>query len=314
MDHQDQKPPTPLRHSCLYECRVAHRRLAPKQHHFEYGLFLAHLDLDELDTLDRSLRLFSRNRRNWYEFRDSDHLQHPRAEGPGLKASATAWLLAQGVKLPESTRMQLVTLPRVAGYVFNPVSFLFVSDSDGQPVCAVAEVGNTFGELKPYLVPLATTPGTNSAGSPIRFHCVVPKEFYVSPFSDLEVRFDFRLRAPGERLEIVVNDVTSDGRVLLLSSLVGERRPLTDRELLRLTLRYPLVTLRVITLIHWHALRLWWKRLPWYRKSADPHLQRGVYRPHGLLAPQASAPDTRIQNPTPLPDSTLRAPFSRPLS
>lgn len=311
MEHLDQRPPTSLRHSCLYECRVAHRRLAPRQHQFEYGLFLAHLDLDELDTLDRSLRLFSRNRRNWYEFRDADHLEHPQAEGPGLKASVTAWLLGQGVTLPESTRIQLVTLPRVAGYVFNPVSFLFVSNADGQPLCAVAEVGNTFGELKPYLIPVANSSSPTPAGSPVRFHCVVPKEYYVSPFSDLDVCFDFRLRAPGERLEIVVNDVTPDGRVLLLSSLVGERRPLTDRELIRLTIRYPLVTLRVITLIHWHALQLWWKRLPWHRKSADPHLQRGVFRPHGSLPAPASAP---VPSSSAIPDPTLRAPFSRPLS
>lgn len=313
MERQDQNPPTPLRHSCLYECRVAHRRLAPNRHQFEYGLFLACLDLDELDATDRSLRLFSRNRRNWYEFRDTDHLEHPQAEGPGLKASITAWLHDQGVSLPEAPRMQVVTLPRVAGYVFNPVSFLFVSDSGGHPLCAVAEVGNTFGELKPYLIQLAAAPRTAPAGSPVRFHRVAPKEFYVSPFSDLEVRFDFRLRSPGDRLELVVNDVTPDGRVLLLSSVVGERRPLTDRELVRLTLRYPLVTLRVITLIHWHALQLWWKRLPWHRKSANAHLQRGVFRPHGSLTLPVSAPNARVPSPSPLPDPTLRAPFSRPL-
>jgi hypothetical protein len=116
-----------------------------------------------------------------------------------------------------------------------------------------------------------------------RFRITVPKHFYVSPFSPLDLCFDFRLRTPDERLEIGVNDVTADGKTILVSMLTGTRLPLTDGQLLRLTAKYPLVTLRVITLIHWHALKLWWKRLPLYRKAADTGLQRDVFRPHATL-------------------------------
>lgn len=281
-----------------------HHRLAPKQHRFRYGIFMLCLDLDELGALDRSLRTFSHGRWNLYTFRDDDHLRTGNAErgtrnGPaaavsgtgGLKSEITAWLATQGVTLPTDARITLVTLPRVLGHIFNPVSFFFCHASDGTPLCAVTEVQNTFGELKPYLVPVAGAQAPATAGdhSAIRdprsaFHRLVPKHFYVSPFSPLDLCFDFRLRTPGERLEIGVNDVTADGKTMLVTTLTGTRLPLTDGQLLRLTAKYPLVTLRVITLIHWHALKLWWKRLPWYRKGADIGLQRDVFRPHATLA------------------------------
>ncbi|MFO1461538.1 MAG: DUF1365 domain-containing protein [Verrucomicrobiota bacterium] len=274
--------------SCLYECRVLHHRRAPREHRFSYGLFLLSVDLDELPDLDRRLRLLSRNRRNLYELRDRDHLEFPTpGGGHDLKSSIRTWLSNQGIATDPDVRIQLITLPRVAGYVFNPVSFYFVTRAAGDPVCAVVEVGNTFGELKAYVVPpeaatLRETPGHH-------YRRVVPKEFYVSPFSNLDVQFDFNLKAPGDRLEIGINDVTTDGTVLLVSILTGQKRPLTDLQLIRLTAKYPLVTLRVISLIHWEAFRLWIKRLPWHRKAENPALQTGVHRPHASLR---SSPST----------------------
>jgi DUF1365 family protein len=291
-----------------------HHRLAPRQHRFRYGIFMLCLDLDELPTLDARLHTFSRNRWNLYAFRDSDHLEARslaredggaspgRVVAPGLKGEITDWLVTQGVSLPTDARITLVTLPRVLGYIFNPVSFYFCHTAGGAPLCAVTEVQNTFGELKPYLVPLDAE-GPDSAGNDRgrggeKFRRTVPKHFYVSPFSGLDVCFDFRLRTPGERLEIGVNDVTTEGQTLLVSTLTGTRRPLTDGQLLRLTAKYPLVTLRVITLIHWQALRLWWKRLPWHPKAARAALQRDLYRPHGSL--KRSRPDEVLISPAPV--------------
>jgi DUF1365 family protein len=164
----------------------------------------------------------------------------------------------------------------VLGYVFNPVSFYFVTLADGSPLCAIAEVGNTFGEQKPYLVPVETLPSDPATGTPARFRLIAPKHFYVSPFSPLDLRFDFKLRDPAEQLAIGVNDLNAANDTVLISALTGQRRPLTDAGLLRLTLRYPLVTLRVITLIHWQALRLWLKKIPFLRKAESPDLQRHV--------------------------------------
>ena len=135
-----------------------HHRLEPRAHQFEYGIFLACLDLDELEALDARLRFFSRNRRNWLEFRDSDHLPNPEESGPknqenehqkpNIKRALQAWLRQQGVSLADNDRVLLLTLPRIAGYVFNPVSFYFCTKASGEALCAVAEVGNTFGEIE----------------------------------------------------------------------------------------------------------------------------------------------------------------------
>jgi uncharacterized protein len=303
--------------SCLYDCSVMHHRLVPKEHHFRYGIFQFCLDLDELDALSARLRLFHRNRPALYRFNDTDHLPSPRSsrreealtscsafriphsalrwslltsaatrtepQTPdarphplGAKATLLAWVASQGLPLPADTRVLLLTHCRVFGYIFNPVSFYFCLDAHDRPLCAVAEVGNTFGELKPFLL------GPEHFDGEGRFRRVVPKHFYVSPFFALDLAFDFKLRVPGEQLDIHIDDREGD-RPVLLTALTGRRIPLTDANLARLTLKYPLVTLRVITLIHWHAMKLWWKNVPWHRKAANPHLQQGVFNPHESL-------------------------------
>ena len=261
--------------SCLYECTVMHHRLEPKENHFRYGIFMFALDLDELDAL--AVRGFSRNRWNLYTFRDRDHLTLPGLETASLRENLTTWLANHGVQLPAGGRIMLVTLPRVLGYIFNPVSFYFCSDATGAPLCGVVEVGNTFRELKPYLLRAPETDG--------RFRLVTPKHFYVSPFSALDLCFDFNLRVPAETLELHIDDRAGE-RPVLLSALTGRRAPLTTARLLWFTLKYPLITLKVITLIHWHALLLRLRRLPWHRKSAHADLQRDVFHPHSSIAPK----------------------------
>jgi DUF1365 family protein len=302
--------------SCLYECHVMHHRFAPREHRFAYRLFLVALDLDELDTLHRRLRLFSVNRPNLYSFRERDHLptfdpaHNPSSfagkkchvlrdtspEGahahaaPSLKQRVIDHLGAHGIDLAGG-RVFLITLPRILGYLFKPVSFYFCYDRHGQPVASLAEVTNTFHEIKPYVL----GPDTRDI-SGRTFHLRIPKHFYVSPFSDVDVAFDFILRTPGERLAVQIDDYTGTERTLA-TSLAGPRRPLTDAALASFLFKYPLLTLRVIALIHWHAFRLWLKRVPWFAKAARPRDQRDLYHPHSSLvppppatAPQESAP------------------------
>lgn len=260
--------------SCIYECRVMHQRLLPAGHRFEYRLFYFSLDLDELDELTKKIHGFSRNRWNLYEFRDRDHLTLPDLPGKSVKEHVLAWISRQGLDLPAETRITLVTLPRVLGYIFNPVSFYFCADAAGKPLCAVAQVGNTFREMKPYLIS-----GTEREGY---FHLITPKHFYVSPFSDLDLHFDFKLHVPDAHLQINIDDRKGD-TLVLLSALNGERREFSTARLAWLTLKFPVVTIKVIFLIHWQALRLWWKGFAFHRKSANPDLQRDVFNPHSSL-------------------------------
>ncbi|MBA4137428.1 MAG: DUF1365 domain-containing protein [Opitutus sp.] len=279
--------------SCLYECRVLHHRFAPKVHRFEYRLFFFALDLDELAALHSRLRLFSVNRPNLYGLREHDffptHEQPHQADNgqrenresniPNLKSRVLAYLAERGLDLTDG-RVQLVTLPRVAGYLFNPVSFYFCFDRTGALVTTIAEVTNTFREMKAFHV--AERAGANT------FRLRAPKHFYVSPFSDVDVEFDFTLRAPGDRLSVQIDDYVGGARTLT-STLHGPRAALTDARLAWFTVKYPLITLRVIALIHWHALRLWLKRLPWYAKAARAEAQRDLHRPHSSLVPASKS-------------------------
>lgn len=237
---------------------------------------MVYLDLDELDSVAKKILLFSHNRKNIYSFRDTDH--EPTGANP-LKERILAFLRQRGIDPGPFGRVMLLTMPRVLGYVFNPISIYYCFDSEGKPLCSVAEVGNTFREMKLYLL------GREELAANGSFNKIVPKHFFVSPFSRLDLSFDFKLKIPGEKLDIKIDDRDGEQKVLI-TTLTGERAELNNRNLSWFTLKFPLVTLKVIFLIHWHALRLWLKRVPFHRKAENPALQQNVLRPHSTLPAQ----------------------------
>ncbi|MEO7598755.1 MAG: DUF1365 domain-containing protein [Opitutus sp.] len=312
--------------SCFYECQMLHARFVPRRHRFGYGIFLLSVDLDELSDLHHKLPLFSHNAPNVFSFYERDYfpseepvhqpgqngvatnsLQSSATEPPmaasinpslvelgGLKSRVLSYLKSHGLPA-DGGRVILVTLPRMFGYQFNPVSFYFCYDRAGTAIAAIAEVTNTFRETKLYLLgsdtltapaetsSLATSPAANSP-TPATFQVRVPKHFYVSPFSDVDVAFDFTLRTPGDQLSVKIDDYT-DGVRTFTSSVTGQHRPVSNARLASYLVKYPLLTLRVIMLIHWHAFRLWAKKVPWFAKAARASEQRDLYRPHGSLHP-----------------------------
>jgi len=289
--------------SRIYECQVMHARFIPKPHRFVYRIFMLAIDLDELPSLHRRLHLFSVNAANLYAFRETDYLPSseplhnpslplapvatPAAPSAALslKIRVLAFLATRGIDPGPGARIELITLPRVFGYLFNPVSFYYCYDAAGTCVAAISEVTNTFREMKPYVLGPETRRTATTANAPASFHLRTPKNFYVSPFSDVDVAFDFHLRVPAAKLSVEIGDYVGGDRTLI-STLTGPSRPLTDSRLAWFTLKYPLITLRIISLIHWHAFLLYLKKIPWFAKAARPADQRDLYRPHASLAPQ----------------------------
>ena len=141
-------------------------------------------------------------------------------------------------------------------------------------IAAVAEVVNTFREMKLYAMDRFADDGL--------WHCRVAKNFYVSPFSDPGDEFDFSLGLPGDKWRVNIDDYAGGERVLL-SAVRGEQRGLTSARMLGYAFKYPLLSLKIIGLIHWHAFLLWVRRVPFFRKSERRAAQLDVMRPHPSL-------------------------------
>jgi DUF1365 family protein len=258
--------------SCLYKATVMHNRLKPKSHRFHYNVFMFYIDLDELDLLPQKFKMLSRNRFNFFAFKDKEHLQLP-IDNPDTskttKEHIVNYLKQNGFQFVDQ-RIMLLTNLNILGYNFNPVSFYFIINAENKAECAIAEVGNTFGEMKPYFLNSETLTGS-------RFHLNTTKYFYVSPFIEHDTVFDFNLVVPSDKLNIRIDD-QKEGECFFISTLTGNKKPLTNLNLLIYSLRFPLLTLRIITLIHWNALLLWLKNLSYHKKSDNRHLQKDVYR------------------------------------
>jgi len=233
---------------------VRHRRLRPREHAFTYASYFLWLPMRALRR-DPSAPL-NRNGRGWLSFHDADH-------GDG-GTDALAWLEAllatEGIADADG-EVWLQTYPRILGYVFKPVSFWFCERADGSLAAVVVEVNNTFGERHCYLLrgpELAWGREQQAA-----------KVFHVSPFCRVEGRYRFRfMRADGRVVSRVDHD---DAQGLLLNtSLSGHLQPLTTRSARAAFFAMPALTLMVVARIHWQALKLALKRVPFFSKPQPP--------------------------------------------
>lgn len=229
---------------------VAHRRLRPRRHYLRYRAFWLLLDIDDIDAVSARLRLLSKNRFNLFSIYDGDH-----GDGSSrpLRDRVNAELRAVGVDLSEG-RIHLFSMPRVLGYVFNPLSIFFCYDRNGRLAALLHEVHNTVGERHIYALPVL-----GPDAGPVAQRC--PKNFYVSPFLPMEMSYAFRVHPPGEDVHIAVLAHDERGPVLT-ATLSAKRRQLTDAALARIFLSIPLLTLKVCFAIHWHALLIWLKGVP----------------------------------------------------
>ena len=233
--------------SALYTGTLVHSRRTPKKHVFRYPVCYWLLDLDELDEIDRRITPLAVNHRGLISFRDADHF-----DGAPIKQAVLDFTGDSSIE-----RVLMLTQLRVLGYVFNPVSFYWCYRRDGDGwtlACMVSEVSNTFGERLPELL----------RGPALRY--THDKRLHVSPFFGLDQSYEYAFSQPGDEIwaRIHVHDRT--GGTPLTAVLHARRRELTNWNVARTMLRHPMQPLQVTALIHWQALRLWLKRVPFHHK------------------------------------------------
>lgn len=237
--------------SAIYAGEVFHERYRPRPHKLRYRVFQCLFDLDELDAMSGKLRLFSRNRFNLFSFYDRDFGDRT---GKPLRPQIEA-LMRQAGQEPDGGPIRLLTMPRMLGHVFNPISVWFCHRRDGSLATLIYEVTNTFKERHSYVIPV---PQDQERADEIRQSC--EKCFYVSPFMDLDMRYDFTVEPPMEGTKVVVAGSNGDGP-LIVAAFGGQRRELSDGALVRAFLQHPLLTLKVVAGIHVEALWLFLKRV-----------------------------------------------------
>lgn len=242
--------------------QVMHRRVRPAVNHFVYRCFFlqGRFDLDRADNGSLLARtgnfLFGVNRPALVSWRATDH-----GNGP----NPATWLneiLAQA-DLPPPAAVTYRGFATVLGYTFKPVSFWFCENREGQTFAIVAEVNNTFGERHCYL--LANGGGPMPHGRALR----AVKQFHVSPFCQVNGSYLFRFDERANRSTVRIDHHDESGPVLQ-TSMSGAVEPVSRARALQALTGYPLFTLGVIARIHWQALRLWRKRVPFFRKPAPP--------------------------------------------
>lgn len=227
----------------FYIGQVSHQRFGGISHKLRYRIAYLLLDLDRLDEAGRLTRWLKVGSAGLMSFKPQDH-------GDGSTPDLAGWvrtlLSLQGVEQP-AAKIELLTLPRMFGYVFNPLSIYFIRDGEGALHHVLYEVGNTFGERHFYLCQADPKQGT------IRHKC--DKAFYVSPFFDKTGQYKFTFEPPADRMTLAIS-YRADGAERMRALLSGEARPVTSGTSLGLLARFPFMTLGVIAGIHWEALKL----------------------------------------------------------
>jgi DUF1365 family protein len=239
---------------------------------------MVYLDLDELENLSHALFLFGYNKWNALSFFDKDHFKFVSQKSRNAEViarettnfEATKYLnnntkarlkiLIGELKLGfELDKVYLLTSLRNFGYIFNPVSFYYCFDKTGKFKAMFSEVSNTFGDQKMYYCKI------NNSDAEI-FSDNQRKNYYISPFINYDNNLHWKFKVPGDKIMMAIDSVKND-EVELHTVFTGNRKELSNSSLIWVMLRYPMITLMAIILIHYQALKLFLKKVKFYRKD-----------------------------------------------
>ena len=230
--------------SNIYNGQVIHTRFKPVKHFLKYKTFSLFIDLDELELLDKKFKIFSFNKFNIFSFHNKDHGER---NGKSLKE----WVLnnLKKFKIEKNVnRIKLLCYPRIFGYVFNPLSIFYCYENDILKA-VFYEVKNTFNEQHTYIFKIKDTKN-------IKQSC--KKKFYVSPFMDMKTFYNFEIKPPGDELSVLIKQTNKNG-LILTAVQTGKRKNFSSKQLIINFFKYPLMTLKIISAIHFEALLLWKK-------------------------------------------------------
>ena len=242
-----------IKYSRIYSGQVTHTRFKPKKHYFKYKVFSLLIDLDEINKINNNLNFFSYNKFNLISFFDKDHGNR---DGSNVKEWVKENLIKKNIKF-QNIRVEILCYPRILGYVFNPLSILYVYNEKDALISIFYEVKNTFGEQHTYIF-------ETQDQKIIKNKC--DKKFYVSPFIDMECEYNFSVTKPGDSISVIINQNDKEGK-LLFASQDGKSQDLTSKNLLLNYLRHPLMTFKVIVAIHYEAFKLWFKKVKLVKKN-----------------------------------------------
>ena len=243
-----------MTNSCIYEGSVIHKRFKPKEHFFKYKVFSLFIDLSELNELNDKLNFFSLNKFNLISFYERDHGDR---DGSSLVNWVKINLEKNDINI-EDIKIKLLCYPRILGYVFNPLSIFFIYNKKENLISILYEVKNTFGEQHTYVFKV------ENENKLIQNNC--SKKFHVSPFIEMDCKYFFRILNPGKNLSVKIDQYDQEGKILFASQ-DGKRLDLTTKNLMISYLKHPLMTLKIISAIHFEAFKLWIKGIKFVKKK-----------------------------------------------
>lgn len=238
----------------LYRGTVSHTRITPVTHSFDYPVFYIAIDLNSFETSEDMPSLLSLDRFNLFSLRQKDYGAQTET---GLKDYIQSVFAEAGVETPH--KIILLTMPRLLGYAFNPISVFYAFDEEENVTGVIYEVHNTFGERHSYAFAISDNLSDHRTD----------KSLYVSPFFHVEGGYQFTQIIPGEKLKLGIQYQVKKEKVFS-AALSATRSPLTTKTLLKVFFVYPFLTLRVIVSIHFQALKLWLKKVPLTSKPTPP--------------------------------------------